>query len=415
MSEVMDPPAPAPAAAPTPSAAPSPTPAPSKSQAQSFDETFLDAQDSPAPAPAAAPSPAPVAPKPGEPTPPKPATPVKPEAPAAPTTSISEDSDTEPTSGKPSDFRKWGQRQATKAQKLAKETAQLKERLAQLESAGPKQGQDAVALAQEVARLKKSNEEYEGELRLTRYERSSDYKEKFEKPAQQATARAYAKVTQLFVIEPNPDDPENPKERQATKADFDEVYGQPSDGMAWKIAKQKFGEAAPMVMGHREKVQELWTNAYAAVEEHKAKGGEREQAINALSQQQQIARNRAWQKVNDTFAKKNPELFGERDGDQEGNELLAKATAFVDTVFSSDRNNYPPEQQLAMDARTRNWALAFPRMRRDNQKLKADLVEAQKTIETLRGSSPGKPVPGAEGADKKPKTMDEAFDSMVPA
>lgn len=412
MPEIMDPPAPPPAA-PAAAPSPSPSPAPAKSQAQAFDQTFLDSQDGPAPQPA--PSPTPAAPKPGEPAPPKAAAPAQPAAPTPASTTLPEDLDAAPTSGKNSDFRKWGQRQADKAQKYAKEVSQLKERLGQLEASGPQQGQDAVALTQEVARLKKSNEEYEGELRLTKYERSSDFREKFEKPAQQATARAYAKVTQLFVLEPNPDDPDNPKERQASKADFDEVYGQASDGLAWKIAKQKFGEAAPQVMGHREKVRELWENAYAAVEEHKAKGGEREQAMNALTHQQQIARNGAWQKVNDTFAKKNPELFGERDGDQEGNELIAKAAAFVDTVFSSDRNNYTPEQQIAMDARARNWALAFPRMRRDNQKLKADLAEAQKTIETLRGSGPGKPVPGSEGGEKKPKTMDEAFDDMVPA
>ena len=64
-----------------------------------------------------------------------------------------------------------------------------------------------------------------------------------------------------------------------------------------------------------------------------------------------------------------------------------------------------------MDARVRNWARAFPRLKRDAAKLKADLAEANKTIEQLRGSGPGKPSAAGE-ADTKSKTTWDAINAL---
>jgi hypothetical protein len=159
-------------------------------------------------------------------------------------------------------------------------------------------------------------------------------------------------------------------------------------------------------LDHRKVVREKWQVAYAAVEEHKGKAAQEEQLKSAQTQAQTTARNGMWQKLNESFVTKNPEMFGERDGDDDGNALLAKATAFVDTAFSPARNNYPPDQQLAMDARVRNWARSFPRLKRDFQKAKSDLETANKTIEELRGSGPGKPTTTGD-EPKRAKTTDE--------
>lgn len=403
MPEVIDAPPAAPAAAPAkPAASPYTTPPPKtgKTTQQVLDDASLDDMDAPAkPEPPAKPAAAPA--KPTEAAAAKP-----PEAaPAKPAETPDDEDEPMPTSGKALELRNYAARKEAKAKKYKEENLRLKQELEQVRAATPKDTKETIALLQENKRLKDEIEASQGELRLTRYERSAEYKSQFEKPAQDATARAYRDVEELTVMVPNPDDPDNPTERPATRADFDEIYALKL-GPAAKLAKQKFGEAAAIVLQHREAVRAKWQAAYAAVEEHKGKAQEFEQQKHAQTEAERVARNGLWQKVNESFATKNPEMFGEREGDEEGNALLSKATQFVDTAFSPERNNYTPEQQLAMDARVRNWARATPRLMRDVKKLKADLATATKTIEELRGSGPGKPVTTGEAEKKKKGTFE---------
>src|SRR5207249_11997892 len=90
-------------------------------------------------------------------------------------------SDEPPTSGKPSEFRKWGQRQHDRAQKAEQELSKLKAKVTELES-GSGNGKPASALAEELATTKKRLDEYESQARLTNFERSAEYREKYERP-----------------------------------------------------------------------------------------------------------------------------------------------------------------------------------------------------------------------------------------
>ena len=406
MPETLESPAPAAPAASSSREASKPffspqPPATGKTTQQAMDEAMLDDMDAPAkpaPAPITAPPKPAIASKPAE-APPKPVEAVK-------STETPDDEDEPmPVSGKGLELRNFAARKEAKAKKYKEEATRLKQELEQVRTSTPKDAKDTIALLQENQRLKKEIEDSQGELRLTRYERSTEYKSQFEKPAQDVTARAYQDVEELTVLVPNPDDPDNPTERPATRADFDEIYGLKL-GPATKLAKAKFGDAYSIVMQHREAVRAKWQAAYAAVEDHKGKAAEQEQQKHAQTEAEKLARNGQWQQVNESFVTKNPEVFAERDGDEEGNTLLAKATQFVDTAFSPERNNYTPQQQLAMDARVRNWARAFPRLKRDVTKFKGDLDAANKTIEELRGSSPGKPATTGEVEKKAKGTFD---------
>ncbi len=336
---------------------------------------------------------------------------VKPaEKPTSPATAEGDDEFTPPQVAKPSELRGWALRMGKKAKAARDEMISARARILELEKAPPKQLEDNSAMAQELANTKKRLESYEQDLRMTRYERSQEYKDKFEKPYKDAVSRAYREVKELLVYEPNTDDPENPKERIATPADFDEIYNLPL-GPATRLAKSKFGDAAAIVMQHRQQIRGLAEQSYNAVEEYKAKGSEYEKQQQAQSAQHSQGMMRMFTQASEAYVKKAPELFLPREGDAEGNEILNKSKAFADAVFGGN-DGLTPQQVAMKDARAHSWLTAYPRLARDVKKLRGELTEATKTIESLRGSGPGKPKATSGPAEKKTGSWQEDFDAL---
>lgn len=406
---------------PTPTAPPTPSPA-----LEDFDKTFSDLEPSPAPTPEPTPTPEPAKPTPPrepetgkftkadpKPTPtptPEPAkTPEKPEPPKPGTPEFEP-----PQVAKPSELRSWAKRMGTRAEQAEQNLSRLNAKIRELESR-PQQQADTKALTDELAATKKRLEEYEGELKVTRYERSGEYKEKYEKPYQNAVKNAYAEVGELLVNVPNPDDPENPRERQATTADFDEVYQLPL-GPATKLAKQKFGDAAPIVIQHVKAIKDAAKAAMGAIEEHKGKSAEFEQQQTAQQKLEQEGRSQMFSQAVQAINQKYPTLFGERDGDSTWNENLNKGRHMADLAFG-DRQGLTPQQSAILDAQIHARVSAFPAMRARMDTLEQQLAAKDKEIAELRGSGPGKP--GAAPVDTKGTTenltLDQAFDKFVPA
>lgn len=378
-----------------------------------FDKTFPDGLDNPEPAPA---SPPPADDKLVEPdkraAEPKPDKPVKEpaEKPTAPVTAEPEDEFTPPQVAKRSELRGWALRMGKKAEEAQRDLAEAQARIKALESAPPKQLEDNSAMTQELAATKKQLQAYEQDMRMTRYERSQEYREKFEKPYKDAVGRAYREVKELLVFEPNSEDPDNPRERIATPADFDEIYNLPL-GQASRLAKSKFGDAAGIVMQHRQQIRGLAEASYAAVEEYKAKGSEHEKSQQANAAQRSQGMLKMFNMASEAYSKKAPELFQPREGDSEGNELLQKSRAFADAVFAGS-DGLTPQQVAMRDARAHAWISAYPRLARDVKKLRGELAEATKTIESLRGSGPGKPKAGLDTGGKKVGTWEEGIDAL---
>ena len=409
----------APTAPPPTTPAPSAPSAPATPLTESFDQSFPDdGLDSP-PEPPPAPEPkvdvkadikADVKPTaaPASPSTPAPETDVK----ADIKTDIKADADFAPPQvAKPNELRTWAQKMGARAKKAEGEIQKLHSKISQLEQQPPRQTEDVANLAKELAALKKQNETYEQDIKLTKYERSREYEQKYQKPYSDAIAVAYRDVKELLAYDSNPEDPDSPIERQATQADFDELYGMPL-GQATKVAKAKFGDAAAIVLQHRANIRRLAEDAVKAIEEYKTKGGEVETQSKAQEAQEKAAMRRLFQMATEGHAKRSPDLFQERDGDDEGNALLAKGKEFAASVFGGNEG-LTPQQMAFRDASGYNRLAAWPRVLRDNKKLKGELAEAQKTIEELRGSGPGAPRAGAPKHDAGGyKPFDEAFDSM---
>lgn len=396
------------------------------SAGQSFDTSFPDDGLDTPPEPIATPKPAEVPQKKGADAlqaqvPKEPVTPETPPKPAAqkPEVSTADDDEmpsdfTPPQVGTAKDIKAWATRVGKWAQKMTSKADVLQKRVQELESQPPQQADDASNLAQELASAKKKLDEYENELRLTKFERSSEYKEKFQKPYETAVARAYREVKELIAYEPNPDDPDTPRERAAVPQDFDEIYSLPL-GQASRLAKSRFGDSAVIVLQHRQAIRQLAEEAYAAIEEYKTKGNETESQSKAQQAQYDAAMQKMFTAATEGHAKRAPELFSERDGDSEGNDLLAKGRQFAGAVFGGN-DGLTPQQIAFRDGMAYNRLAAYPRLLRDNKKLKADLAEAQKAIESIRQSGPGIPKPRIEKKSETGyKDALSAFDEVVPA
>lgn len=387
---------------------PSPTtPPPSPPSVANFDKHFSDLEDGP---PTGTPPNAETTSKPtgpsSEPSSDKPTDKPGDKPASKPQTPPETDDQEPPAQGKASDLRNWGKRQMEKAKKLDGELKALKAKLAEVEQQKPEG--DAKVLAEELANTKKRLEEYEGNLRLVKYERSQEYDEKYRKPYQKAIQTAYADLGELTVQTVNPET-EEVTERPATQADFDEIYSLPL-AQATKLAKQKFGDLASIVLGHRSTIKNLAKAAVDAIEEHKGKAVEQEKQMTAQQAAQQQQRLAMWQKVNEELETKYSKWFGKHDGDEEWNTALAKGREIADLAFS-DRQGLSPQQNVVLDAQIRHRASAFPALKVRVTKLEGELAAAQKTIEELRGSSPGKPKPSSEAPAGK-ETWEQGIDRL---
>ncbi len=414
-----------------PVAAPTPTPTPSPTM-DAFDATFNDLE------PAAPPTPTPNEPTTRQAPPQDPetgkftrksddktgvsetpgagaaASPKVAEKPAVVEPSARTGEFTPPQVAKPSELKSWANRMGERAQKAEKQLVEINRQIKELR-ANPQQSGDVQALTQELATTKQRLAEHEGELKVTRYERSSEYKDTYEKPYQKAVQNAYGDISELLVAEPNPNDPENPRERQATPADFDEVYQLPL-GPATKLAKQKFGDAYTEVLKHRSAVKNAAKTALEAIESHKGKAAEFEQQQTAQQKMEQEGRTRMYGEARQAIAEKYPELFGERDGDTAWNENLNKGRSMADLAFG-DRKSLTPQQSVILDAQIHARVSAFPGLRAERDSLKTKVTELEKEVADLRGSAPGKGSPGAvkAGDADMGRSLDQAFDKMVPA
>src|SRR4029077_12041482 len=90
-----------------------------------------------------------------------------------------------PQVAKPNELRNYARKMAGRAQQAEQSISQLRAEINQLK-ANPQQSIDTKALTEELASAKKRLEAYEGELKVTRYERSQEYKDKYLTPYQNA-------------------------------------------------------------------------------------------------------------------------------------------------------------------------------------------------------------------------------------
>lgn len=288
----------------------------------------------------------------------------------------------------------------TKAKALEAEVADLKSRIA------PES--DFKAVQERLTKAEAALAEREEFVRLHNYQQSQEYQDKYQKPYEAAWQKAAKTLSEISIT-----DPGTGQERVATVNDMELLVNAPL-GQARKLATEIFGDFANDAMAMRERILGLYDAQQEAIQTAKKTGADREKA-QTLERQQ--ATEKLKQEVANIWAKANEEVladpkygsfFKPREGDDEWNGWLAKATAYVDKAFATLRPTLPEGADKAeiikMHAKIRQGAIAFGPLRRENARLKAERDDWKAKFEAISKSTP----PAGQGAQRGVKPAEPA-------
>jgi hypothetical protein len=283
-----------------------------------------------------------------------------------------------------------------KAAALEKQIAELNGKVVPEERAAELQKQ---AEAKE-AKLK----ELEQEVRYANYQKSSEFKEKYQKPYDDAWKRAMSELSEITV------DDGAGGERNMSPQDLLELVNLPLRP-AREEAEEKYGPGlANDIMVHRKEIRRLFDEQTARLEQVRKEGLERDQQVTETAKKQfeEISADirKSWTSFNDQAIKdeKIGKYFSTIDGDQEGNQRLAKGFELADRALSESplAPGLTPEQRRAIvqrHAAVRNRAAAFGRLVHQNNALEKTVAELKKELSQYKSSEP--PAGGSQPAAKE--------------
>ncbi len=401
----------------------------SKLESQGVNNDGSPAKENPAsrkPEPAPKPEVKPAEPKPEV----KPAAEVKPDA-AKPDAAVKPaEAGSEVKPDKPLTGWQFGRQKEKEAKELQTKLEAAEARAKQLESK-PHTPADDPERQKLAARL----EELESEIRFVNYEKSAEFRDKYQQPYQKKAQELTKEAGELIVDRPDG------TFTAMTSAEFWDVVTAPSLNDAVKAARALFPEdhtKANQVLAMRKEVKASWDSMQQAKEEYRTKGAEREKQ-NQLQEQQKRqqqehetkaqaeARQSKWAEMNDA-ALKNPnlkEFFQAADDDAKGKELLTKGLKAADRAFGvgdrdtdgnllgDDGKPVSEDDLIALHSVVRNKAGAFNYVANRYRAANARIAELEKELEQFRGSQPTGGKPAADKpANGDGGAMEDRFESM---
>jgi hypothetical protein len=316
------------------------------------------------------------APKPNEPPPESPETPVETETPETPAAAANK---TPEAKTKISPWKIVDQYKA--------KVGELEHQIAAFKTAGvPKEVQERISKAE--ARAK----ELEDEIRFVSYEKSPEFKTKYQEPYEKAWSRAIAEVKELTVNGPDG------QPRQVGAEDILDLVNLPL-GKARELANSLYGDFADDLMAHRKEIKTLFEQRTGALEEAKKTGALREQQLREQHEKtygeisSQVKEH--WTKANESALadEKNGPFFKPVEGDEHWNQRLAKGFELVDRAFAEN----PLDPKLTNEQRAgvvrrhaavRNRAAAFGPLKYKVSQLETKVAELTKELEQFKGSTP---------------------------
>jgi regulator of replication initiation timing len=166
-----------------------------------------------------------------------------------------------------------------------------------------------------------------------------------------------------------------------------------------------FGNKAPVVLYHRERVQELNGARVKAIEDFRKIGGEREKQFRDQQVKSMESIGKLWQQVNAEATEKYPQWFKPTEGADEENQILEEGFKLADAGFSDDPN-MSPEQRVRLHSAIRNRAAGFGRMVYQNRKLATENAELREKLKQFEQSEPGKDDGKGSQKTEQMDTMD---------
>ena len=249
------------------------------------------------------------------------------------------------------------------------------------------------AYEKKVAELEAKYTEVETRLKFTDYTRSSEYKDKFEKPLESAWREAITDISGATI------ELEDGTERQASVQDIQSLLHMPAIAAA-RRANELFGAAAPAVLQHRNAILSLTRARESAIKDYQEKGAEREREMQTNSERQ---RERIYGVFNETikhYETADASLYGRPEDPEEqkywdkGDRLIAlavKRQGLDENLPEDEQSAILTKAQATVAARARAFGPLIARM----HKLESE-------VESLRGKQAKlvKSEPG-NGSDRK--------------
>lgn len=279
--------------------------------------------------------------------------------------------------------------------------------------------------------LQKEHEANQQEMRFVNYERSQEYKDKYEKPFVDAYQLGRETVSSLRIIERKNDmDEVIQPSRPATAEDFDKIM-QSNDPTG--TIEQLFGSGvnAAEVNNARRDVVKANHTRLKAIEDYRKQGTEREKQMMEAQNRAKAESTELFNKTIQASKEKYKEWFAPAENDEKGNSLLSQGEALADLAngllkpedFPKLPQNvqekvkagqFGPQEMVKLHAAMRNKAMGFDR-------LAFRLTSAQKRIKELETElgqfKASEPKPGQGGGRTAPPqedTMESTLETLNP-
>jgi len=295
---------------------------------------------------------------------------------------------------------------------LERENASLAARVKELEekNSDPTEHPEFKKNKETLEQREKRLAELEEEIRFTNYERSTEYREKYEAPFLDAYAAGRAKVSSFTLTDPGTGEP-----RQGTEQDFDQLMRITDDNAAAERAAELFGNKAPIVLFHREEALKMNAARVKALDHYRKEGGEREkQRTEQLSKMQREVAT-AFESESKAGVEKYSKWFKPVEGDAKSAEILERGFHFADVAFGkadkdADGNviRRAPAEMAKLHAAIRNKAGGFDHAIYLLNKERATVKQLQEKLKQYEDSGPG---PGdGKGERGKPLTTEQQWE-----
>jgi hypothetical protein len=258
--------------------------------------------------------------------------------------------------------------------------------------------------------------ELEEEIKFVNYQKSEPYK-KMQAEYEGAWSRAVSSLSEIQV------ETDGGNSRPMNAEDILELVNA-TDVKAKKLAIEKYGDMEGLVMQHRDKIRQLFEHQASEEQKARSEGSEREKAHTEKQQREfgELAGvvKETWSKANSdiTADPKYGKFFTPVDGDEQGNQRLAKGFELADRAFSENPTapGLTKEQRqeiVKRHAAVRNRAAAFGKLVYMNQQKDAQIAELKKLVDEYKGSEPdtsGSKPNGGNG--EKRTTMSTVMDDL---
>lgn len=264
--------------------------------------------------------------------------------------------------------------------------------------------EDNKPLLERLASLEKENNDFKEELKFTNYVKHPEFTEKYQKPYNEAWAKAVREIEQLAVQQ------EDGSTRQANPQDILALANSPLSALDER-AEAMFGRSSARVIRHVERIRDLAEAQEKAIADAKTTGSEREKSMRVQQEQRNAHISQVLQKTNESLKTKYPKWFGNDPTDMEGNTIFNKGMEYVDQTFRGD-SAVPEDQRISRMAIIRNKAANHDRIALHLKNANSQIAELQASLKAYEASEPAAGKASEAGAAKGGNWESDAFSEI---